>query len=137
MCPSDTKVVVSCEDAKDYFYLLGAPRARIEESSETLVGFGIPAQCLSATSSERLEVAGDSQKLDLLVRATVLLFTKRAARVIEVRRIVGYWTHFCLLSRHLLSLLSAVYERVLRPMSARVRDEFWGLVLLHPYMRAQ
>eukprot|EP00971_Amphidinium_carterae_P085827 1697940-Amphidinium_carterae.2 len=230
MCPADTKVVVLCEDAKDYFYLLGAPRARIEE---TLVGFVIPAQSLSAQarqqgglerdyqgrvvlalrapamgdkksvelaqivhhwcliragvltthswlsfgypcpggrhlvgayvddlgvislaspsydaacgcdtleehgdlvrkaragylqtgivrkpqkakealtettlwgaeiSSERVEVAGDSQKLDLLVHATVTLLTSKAARVIEVRRLVGYWTHFCLLSRHL------------------------------------
>eukprot|EP00971_Amphidinium_carterae_P352636 6492684-Amphidinium_carterae.2 len=95
-------------------------------------------------SSARLEVSGDTEKMGVLVEATLLLLRQRAARVIEVRRIVGYWTHYCLLARPLLCLMCEVYkwieqgkgkERVLRPLTARLRDELWGLALLHPFMK--
>eukprot|EP00971_Amphidinium_carterae_P207280 4112323-Amphidinium_carterae.1 len=84
--------------------------------------------------------------MGVLVEATVLLLRQRAARVIEVRRLIGYWTHFCLLARPLLSLMSEVYrwiergkgkERVLRLLTARLRDELWGLALLHTFMKVQ
>eukprot|EP00971_Amphidinium_carterae_P350807 6491750-Amphidinium_carterae.3 len=95
-------------------------------------------------STARLELGGDEKKMSILVDATAMLLRQRAARVIEVRRLVGYWTHFCLLARPLLCLMSEVYrwiergkgrERVLRPLTARLRDELWGLTLLHPFMK--
>eukprot|EP00971_Amphidinium_carterae_P044554 876204-Amphidinium_carterae.1 len=274
MCPRDSRLLLSCEDAKDYFYLLRAPLARVEE---TLVGFAVNAQDLSSRarlrgglldshqgrvvlalrapamgdkksvelaqivhhwslmragalkpaswlsfgypcpggrhlcgayvddlgvltiaspsydhvcgvdsvnehhdlvrlaregyensgivrkpekakeaesestlwgaeiSSKRLELKGDSQKLLVLLEATALLLRQSAARVIEVRRVLGHWTHFCLLARPLLCVMSAVYrwieggkgrEHLLRPLPAKVRDELWGLMLLHPFMAA-
>eukprot|EP00971_Amphidinium_carterae_P241061 4785748-Amphidinium_carterae.1 len=86
ICPHDAQIVTSCEDARDYFYLLKAPWARVEE---TLVGFAIPAQLLSAKARANGGIADDHTGRVVLALKAPAMGDKKS---VELAQIVHHWS---------------------------------------------